>query len=122
MDGEHVLVNGNSSLDHWQQPSNDGSDKYNLGNRTLRVGDWIELKAGEPKDMEVFFGEYTGGLLGCGLLVEVEGEEYPETRQGGPLLPVFKTEELTRDQLEEIYKYLPEGECSLTNGPIFRDY
>ena len=125
VDGKHVLVNGWEGrlvqLDYWQTSDAD-SDKYFLANQRMKAGDWIDLKAGEPKDMELFFGEWVGGQVSCCLLVEVEGVEYPQTRQGGPLLPAFKTEEFTRDQLEEIYKYLPEGECSLTNGPVFRDF
>jgi hypothetical protein len=125
VDGEHVLLNGWDGrldvLDYWQSSDAD-SDKFFLGNQTMHVGDWIELKAGEPKEMEVFFGEWVGGEVSAMLLVEVEGVEYPQTRQGGPLLPAFKTEDFSRDQLEEIYKYLPEGECVLTNGPVFRDY
>jgi hypothetical protein len=125
VDGENVLINGVKGrlevLDFWQS-TNPDNDKYFLGNKPMRIGDWIELKAGEPLDMQVLFGEYAGGTM-CGmLLVEVEGVEYPRTRQGGPMLPAFKTEEFTRDQIEEIRKYLPEGECSLTNGPVFRDY
>ena len=96
--------------------------KYQLATQMMAVGDWIELKAGEPVDMEVLYGEWRGGQLACILLVEVAGEEYPTSSQHGPLLPAFKTEELTRDQLDEIGKYLPAGECSLTNGPVFRDF
>jgi len=103
-----------------------GSDsqhlKYQLANQMMAVGDWIELKAGEPVDMEVLYGEWVGGQLACILLVEVDGEDYPTSTQHGPLLSAFKTEEFTRDQLEEIGKYLPEGECTLTNGPVFRDF
>jgi len=125
VDGEHVLVNGwdhrLAFLDYWQSSSAD-SDKYYLANQTMKVGDWIELKAGQPVDMEVFFGEWHGGQVSAGLLVEVDGVEYPETRQGGPLLPAFKTEDFSLDQLEEIYKALPRGECTLTNGPVFRDF
>ena len=125
VDGKHVLLNGWDGrlvqLDYWQSSDAD-SDKYYLSNQTMHVGDWIELKAGQPLDMQVFFGEWAGGQVSGMLLVEVDGVEYPQTRQGGPLLPAFKTEEFTRDQLEEIYKYLPEGECSLTNGPVFRDF
>ena len=54
--------------------------------------------------------------------VQVEGVEYPISSQGGPLLPAFKTEPFTQDMLDEIYKLLPEGECDLTGGPIFRDF
>jgi len=125
VDGENVLINGVRQrlevLDFWQSTHAD-NDKYFLANKPLRIGDWIDLKAGEPLEMQVLFGEYAGGSMTGMLLVEVDGVEYPQTRQGGPLLPAFKTEEFTRDQLEEIRKYLPEGECSLTNGPVFRDY
>jgi hypothetical protein len=123
--GKHVLLNGIPGrlriLDFWQNPSGD-NDKYSLGNKWLRVGDWIDLKAGQPVDMQILFGEYAGGSMAGMLLVEVEGVEYPQSLQGGPLFPAFKTEEFTYDQLEEIRKYLPEGECSLTNGPVFRDF
>jgi hypothetical protein len=56
------------------------------------------------------------------LLVEVEGEEYPTSRTGGPLLPAFKTEEFTWDTISEISRFLAEDECSLTTGPVFNDY
>lgn len=125
VDGEHVLLNGWEDrlavLDYWQSSDSD-TDKYSCVGMRMAVGDWIELKAGVPKDMEIFFGEWGGGIMSAALLVEVEGVEYPESNQQGPLLPAFKTEEFTRDQLEEIYKYLPLGELSLTNGPVFRDY
>ena len=88
----------------------------------MAVGNWITLKAGQPVEMEVMYGEWAGGAVAGMLLVEVEGEEYPESRQGGPILPAFRTEEFSQDMLEEIRKYLPEGEASLTNGPVFRDF
>ncbi len=125
VDGKHVLVNGWGSrlefLDYWQTSDSD-SDKFYLANQLMKVGDWIELKAGEPVDMEVFFGEWHGGQVSAGLLVEVDGVDYPQTSKGGPMLPAFKTEDFTLDQLEEIYKALPRGECTLTNGPVFRDF
>jgi hypothetical protein len=126
VDGETVLINGwDGRLDfltHWTTPDTEQSDKYYVANQDLKVGNWIELKAGESKDMKVMFGEYTGGEMGICLLVEVEGVEYPRSSQGGPLLPAFKTEEFSRDMLDVIYKLLPEGECILTNGPVFRDF
>jgi len=128
VDGKLVLLNcwafhqvRDGYYNMWQSSSAD-SQKYQLGNQMMAVGDWIELKAGEPVDMELMFGEWRGGQVACMILVEVDGVDYPQTRQGGPLLPAFKTEEFTRDQIEEIGKYLPEGECSLTNGPVFRDF
>ncbi len=105
----------------WKSSSADHR-KYQLAGMMMAVGDWIELKAGEPVEMEILYGEWRGGALECMILVEVDGVEYPTSSRGGPLLPVFKTEEFTQDQLDEIRKYLPEGECSLTNGPVFRDF
>jgi hypothetical protein len=125
VDGKNVFVNGVENrlniLDYWKTSFAD-SYKYYLADRTMKVGDWITLKAGEPVNMQVLFGEWAGGLVAGMLLVEIDGVEYPETRQGGPLLPAFKTEEFSLDMLEQIRKYLPEGECSLTNGPVFRDF
>jgi len=41
---------------------------------------------------------------------------------GGPMLPIFKTAELTRDQVDNIYYYLWDDHLSVTNGPVFSDY
>ena len=127
VDGELVFLNCwrfhqvRGYYNMWQSSSAD-TQKYQLGNQMMAVGDWIELKAGEPVDMELIFGEWRGGQVACMILVEVDGVDYPQSRQGGPLLPAFKTEEFSLDQIEEIGKYLSEGECSLTNGPVFRDF
>ena len=126
VDGENVLINGWDGrlefLSHWTTPDRGQSDKYYVGNMMMKVGEWIDLKAGEEKDMKVIFGEYTGGEMGMCLLVEVDGVDYPISSQGGPVLPAFKTEHFSENQLDEIYKLLPAGECSLTNGPVFRDF
>jgi hypothetical protein len=88
----------------------------------ITVGDWITLKAGEPKDMEVVATD--NPALGAIIIVvvQVKGVEYPKALHGGPLLPVFKTEELSHDQLDMIYRGLPDGLVDFVNGPIFRDY
>lgn len=125
VDGKHVLVNGWEGrlevLDFWQT-FDGGSDRYYVGNKQLKVGDWITLKAGEAVDMQLLFGEWRGGDVGAALLVEVAGEEYPTSRQGGPLLPAFKTAEFSQDMLDEIMKNLAEGEADLMSGPVFNDY
>ncbi len=95
---------------------------YYLGHGTqLDVGDWITLKAGEAKDIEIVMGD-EGGLAAFMILVEVEGVEYPQNKQAGPILPVFKVENLSHDQIDAIYRDLPPNEFCLTNGPVFRDY
>jgi len=125
VDGKEVLLAcwpiHDTYFDWWKSTSADNR-KYYLGNQQAAVGDWITLEPGQPLDMEVMFGEWGGGIVAALLTVEVKGEEYEKNSQGGPILPAFKTTELSRDVVEEIQRYLPENEASLTNGPVFRDY
>ncbi|RKX46667.1 MAG: hypothetical protein DRP64_02875 [Verrucomicrobia bacterium] len=131
VDGKLVL-NGNWHSDggntyvtdiggSWDSTSNDDA-RYWYGNNKARVGDWIELKAGELHDMEVMIGEVPGGSFSAMLTVQVEGMEYERNRQGGPILPMFSTAEPSRDLQDAIYKDLIRGEVAVTNGPVFRDY
>ncbi len=125
VDGKEVLLNGwNTHLVdfNWWHGNDPERDQYYLGNRRMEVGDWITLKAGEPVDMEVLFGEWKGDFMSAMLLVEVDGVDYPVSRQGGPFLPAFRTSAFSQDTLEEIQRYLSEGEACLTNGPVFSDY
>jgi hypothetical protein len=125
VDGKEVLMSAwwfHHPWFDWWQSSAGGDRTHLLGNQLMVVGDWIELKAGEPLPMKVLFGEWNGGDFMGMLLVEVAGVDYPTSRTGGPLLPVFKTEELSWDTITEISRFLAEDECSLTNGPVFNDY
>jgi len=125
-----VRVNGEIVLDVWGrgglvpswQTSSADSYKYWLGTVQSVVGDWIELEPGVPLDMEYLFSDLGGGAFGATLLVEVEGVEYPRNRQNGPILPIFKTAELSRDLEDAILEYLIPGEACITNGPVFCDY
>jgi len=105
----------------WQSDSPD-SRKYFLGNNKSVVGDWITLEPGVPLDMEVLIGEVPGGGFVAMLVVEVEGVVYGRNKQSGPILPMFKTSEPSRDLLEAIYRDLVPGEVCITNGPVFCDY
>ncbi len=105
----------------WQSTSAD-SRKYFLGNNRAVVGDWITLEPGVPLDMEVLLGEVGGGGFSTLLVVEVEGVEYEKNRQGGPILPMFKTAEPSYSLMDAIYKDLIRGEACITNGPVFCDY
>lgn len=108
---------------NWSSSSAD-SRKYALGNNFAAVGDWIELKAGVPLDMEVLTGEILGGVFCSLLCIEVEGVEYPSISKyrNNPTLPIFKTEDPGLDLAETIWADLNEGDASVTNGPVFRDY
>ena len=126
VDGEMVLaacwdtVQMETVGDLWQTHSAQ-SRRYYMGNNRAVVGDWITLKAGVPREMEVLLGD-NGGEACAMLAVEVKGVEYERNRQGGAILPAFKTAPPTHALLDVIYKDLPAGEICLTNGPIFCDY
>ena len=103
--------------------SNDPENRlYWMGNSQATFGDWVTLKAGVPLDMELFVGDRAAWLFSAMLAVQVKGVKYELNRQGGPVLPAFRTSELSHSHLDAIYKYLPENEICLTNGPVFRDY
>ena len=115
-EGSNSLQRDFSSL--WESSSSD-SGKYDLGNGKAVVGNWIALEPGVPLDMKVMVGCVKGGPFSAMLLVEVEGVEYERNRQGGPVLPVFKTANLSLGMRDSICKGLVAGEASVTNGPVF---
>jgi len=114
--------NTQSALSPTWQSNDSKSRRYQMGNNTAEVGDWITLKAGVPLPMEVLVGEVPGGHFDAMLCVEVQGEEYERNRLSGPILPMFKTDVPSHELLDAIIPYLIPGEASLTNGPVFRDY
>lgn len=91
-----------------------------LGNDRGMAGEWITLEPGVAKDLEIIIGDENGE---CGFMIAVEEKdaEYEIGPQGRPILPIFKTSRLSHDMLDQIYKHLPEGEVSVTNGPVFSD-
>ena len=104
--------------------SRDGDSRvYPMGEDKQEVGDWIELKAGVPLDIEIIMGDRHGGLIYHQLCVEVDGVEYEQNPfGGGPCLPVFKTDNLSRAQIDAIYLDTYSGDLCLTNGPVFTDH
>jgi len=85
------------------------------------VGNLVELKAGEPQDIQIIIGESGGVLFNANLWVKVEGVDYPRGQNGSPILPIFQTAELTRAQKNMIYRGMPEDQVSFS-GPVFNDY
>ncbi len=123
-----VRVNGRVVLDfanifsaYWDGKDSKRTGEY-MGHWVAYAGQWMDLEPGVPQEMEVIFGEATGGLFGAMLCIEEEGVDYPSNFAGGPLLPIFKTAELTRDQVDNIFEYLSEDHYAVTNGPVFCDY
>jgi RNase P/RNase MRP subunit p29 len=128
VDGKTVLICSykaavrNLLSDVWSASASDDRI-YAMGEDRQGVGDWIELKGGQPVDLEILIGEREGGLVYHQVAVEVYGVDYPKNPYGnGPTCPVFKTDMLTRAQIDAMYLDTYPGDICLTNGPVFSDY
>jgi hypothetical protein len=53
-------------------------------------GDWVELKADQPVDIDILIGERPGGVFNALLLYQKKGETYPKTGKGEIILPLFQ--------------------------------
>ena len=105
----------------WNSPSGkNNSYSYNGGNAW--VGDWVTLEPGVPRRMDVLIADNNARNAAYGVMVEVKGVEYPNNARNGPLLPIFRMDELTHDQLDVVYKNQPDDLTDFENGPIFRQY
>ena len=124
--GKEVLVAGWEMhvkfFDWWESSESVWKTQYILSDRWMAPSDWITLKAGVPVPMKVLIGNRGHNAVTFILLVEEKGRKYPTRSIGGPLLPLFRTEELSEDMLDRIMNFLPEGEADLLSGPIFRDF
>lgn len=60
-----------------------------IGNDSLRMGDWVDMKKDVPLDLDVLLGERPGGSFCAFLLYEKKGEPYPK-KDGRTIYPVFQ--------------------------------
>ncbi|MDA3835893.1 MAG: hypothetical protein PF495_21190 [Spirochaetales bacterium] len=97
-----------------------GTRQFFIGNDRAMAGEWITLEPGVARNLDIVIGDENGE---CGFIIAVEeqGVEYEKSAQGGPLYPIFKTDVLSHDVVDQIFKDLPEGEVSVTNGPVFSE-
>jgi len=95
---------------------------YIYGASKATVGDWITLEPGVEYGIETIQTDNVGSGAFCLVMVEEKGVDYPKNRQGAPVLPIFRMDELSHDYLDLIYRGLYENEVNCTNGPIFNDY
>lgn len=96
--------------------------KYWRGHGPMAVGDWFELKAGEPAEMDIMFGDDNGVWTQATLTIEKKGEMYPINRDGYPVLPAFRTAEIPQHLIDEITYIMIEGEAELTSDTIYNVY
>jgi hypothetical protein len=95
------------------------SDKFPLGRGRMVIGDWFFLKKGDPVEVKVLSGNISSDWISAILLIEQEGKEYRmvQTPEGErPVLPVFKTEEISQDDIQNLG--VNEGQATI-KGPVF---
>lgn len=65
----------------------------------LTYGDWMNLEAGKPKDLEILLGEYGGGRFFGVLMIQQQGQEDKKGKsKERPLIPLFVTAEPNAQQ------------------------
>lgn len=73
----------------WKDPADKGPRV--AANEMSRYGDWVNLKAGQPVDIDILIGERPGGQFRGVILYEKKGETYPRNERGEIVLPLFQT-------------------------------
>lgn len=87
-----VLVGNwpNTSLPKLAWKSNSTPGPPVAANTYSKYGDWIDLKAGVPVDIDIILGERPGGKFQGIILYEKKGETYPLNAKGQAVLPLFQ--------------------------------
>ena len=78
------------------------------GDFMLTTGEWVDLKAGEPVDIDILFGNRVAAVLCAFLMVEKEGETYPtDPNTHFPILPLFQVAPYTGAPLDQSKRGTP---------------
>ena len=75
-------------------------------------GNWVQ--PGVHK-IDLIFGERPGGLISAVLLVQEKGKKYPTDTDGRPILPLFNTMKLNKEEKKRVSAIKWKME---TNGPV----
>ena len=98
--------------------------EYYMGHIQASVGNWFTLEPGQVYDMELLCGEVNGGGTACMLLIEDEEESpyYSKREDGLPILPIFRTAEISEKVKTEVMYKVPVDEADFEGGEIFSVY
>lgn len=118
LDAHYYLMDG--YVIPWKSDSKENK-KYQMAFQRARVGNWFELKAETPVEMEVLLYE-DGGYLGFLLAIQEEGVEYPKNWEGMPVLPAFKTAEFPEAIKAQMEYHLNRNEVNLDSDLMFNVY
>ena len=94
----------------WQAPTKEAYQSYT--GRPMHFGNWIAR--GKHK-IDILFGERPGGLISAFLLVQEKNKTYPKMPDGRPILPIFTTLQLNKDEVDRIKS---EPWTIATDGPV----
>lgn len=103
----------------WRSSDKKNNLKYYQGRVLAVVGDWFELEAGVPVDFEAVLGDCNGAGSQATLCVQQEGEYYPTNRDGGPVLPVFKTDRIPETMIDQLKYYTVDGDQDFDSDLTF---
>ena len=96
--------------------------KYYTGKIPMNVGNWFELEANKPVDIEIVIGDHNGADTQATIRIQQEGKKYRRNSDGGPILPLFKTAEIPEHLKDEIRYLTMEDDQDLDDGPTFNVY
>ncbi|QHI69063.1 hypothetical protein [Tichowtungia aerotolerans] len=109
------------TLTDWRSSSEE-SFQYYQGRSSVIVGDWFELEPDVPVDIDIVFGDFNGYDSQATLCVEENGVYYPKNRDGGPILPVFKTARIPGHLIEKLEYLTTAGDQDFENDLMFNSY
>lgn len=114
INGRTVLVSNHRDVKtpatNWQSPEQPGQK---AGSGYLVAGNWVELRSGGWVDIDILIGERGGGTFDCFLLVEKKGENYAKTKDGQPILPLFR---LAPSEAPTA----PDAPAVMSDGPVWK--
>jgi hypothetical protein len=95
----------------WHSPE---KDKYRVfTGQYILFGDWVN--AGSHK-IDILYGERPGGMISGILLTQEKDKTYPTLEDGRPLLPIFTTMKLNKDEKARVEA---EPWKITTDGPTY---
>jgi hypothetical protein len=102
VDGRVVLDGSlhRKAVTDWEsKEANPAAGKTGLPSNVGRMqfGDWIPMKAGDQKTIDIGIGEFPGGIFMAYLLIQKKGETYKAGPGEFPLLPIFQTSQGKND-------------------------
>lgn len=104
LDGSwYPVVNHGQELDPEIRQELTSGPPLTEGPRRPYSGKWVKLE--KDVRVDIVIGERPGGLVGGALMIEKQGEKYDTHKDGAPILPLFTTKMLTREDKKRIKEF-----------------